>query len=51
MVTHSLAQARRIADDIAFFYFGEMIEYGPPSEIFENPRDERVKNYLSGKTG
>ena len=51
MVTHSLAQARRIADEIAFFYFGEMIESGPPSEVMENPRDERVKNYLSGKTG
>jgi len=51
IVTHSLAQARRIADDIAFFYFGEMIEQGDPAAMFENPRDDRVRGYLAGRTG
>ena len=51
IVTHSLAQARRIADDVAFFYYGELIETGPPEKIFEKPDDQRVKDYLAGKTG
>lgn len=51
VVTHSLAQARRIADDIAFFYLGEMIEYGPPERLLGEPNDDRVRDYISGKTG
>ncbi|MEL6363950.1 MAG: phosphate ABC transporter ATP-binding protein PstB [Pseudomonadota bacterium] len=51
IVTHSLAQARRIADDMVFFYFGEMIEQGSPEAILENPTDDRVRGYLAGRTG
>ena len=51
IVTHSLAQAQRIADEIAFFYFGELIETGPPEVLLSTPKDQRVKDYLSGKTG
>ena len=51
IVTHSLAQAGRVADDIAFFHFGEMIEAGTPDKLLSDPDDQRVKDYLSGKTG
>ncbi len=51
VVTHSLAQARRIADEIAFFHTGEMVESGPPLQLFEAPSDARVKDYLAGRTG
>ena len=51
IVTHSLAQARRVADRVAFFHYGEMIEAGPPEKLLEDPDDQRVKDYLSGKTG
>ena len=51
IVTHSLAQARRVADDIAFFHYGEMIEAGAPGKLLVAPDDQRVKDYLSGKTG
>ncbi|MBY0423413.1 MAG: phosphate ABC transporter ATP-binding protein [Parvularculaceae bacterium] len=51
VVTHSLAQARRIADAIAFFHTGEMIEAGPPEHLLETPSDKRVQDYLAGRTG
>ncbi len=51
IVTHSLAQAGRIADEIAFFYFGELIEFGDADKMLSNPGDQRVKDYLEGKTG
>lgn len=51
IVTHSLAQAGRVADDIAFFHYGEMIEFGAPKKILSDPDDQRVKDYLAGRTG
>jgi len=51
IVTHSLAQAGRVADDIAFFHYGEMIEFGPPKKILSDPDDQRFKDYLAGRTG
>jgi phosphate transport system ATP-binding protein len=49
VVTHILRQARRIADYIAFLYLGELVEHGPAAEIFANPRDPRMKAYLTGE--
>lgn len=51
IVTHSLAQARRIADRIAFFHTGEMVEAGAAEVMLTTPTDQRVKDYLAGKTG
>ncbi len=51
MVTHNMQQARRIADNTAFFYLGEMVEYGTTEEIFERPRQERTQRYVSGNFG
>ncbi|MDI6808687.1 MAG: phosphate ABC transporter ATP-binding protein [Candidatus Eisenbacteria bacterium] len=49
VVTHILRQAKRIADYIAFLYLGELVEHGPASEIFSNPKDPKTKAYLTGE--
>lgn len=51
MVTHNMQQAQRIADKTAFFYLGEMVEYGETGQIFENPQKERTIRYISGNFG
>lgn len=51
MVTHNMQQAQRVSDKTAFFYLGELIEYGPTKNVFENPQQERTKNYVSGQFG
>ncbi len=55
VVTHNLAQAKRLADQVAVFWIrdgiGEIIEVGAVGEVFENSRNELVKSYLSGRTG
>lgn len=51
MVTHNMQQAQRIADKTAFFYLGEMVEYGETAQIFENPQHERTIRYVSGNFG
>ncbi|MDR0940771.1 MAG: phosphate ABC transporter ATP-binding protein [Bacteroidales bacterium] len=48
MVTHTLHQAKRIADHVVFMYLGEIIEAGPANEIFTNPQHQLTKEYLSG---
>lgn len=51
LVTHTLRQARRLADYVCFMYLGEMIESGPAREVFENPQQEKTKAYLQGAIG
>ena len=51
IVTHNLAQAKRIADKTAFFFEGELIEYEDTEKIFSNPRDEKTKKYINGIFG
>jgi phosphate transport system ATP-binding protein len=51
MVTHDLAQARRLADHVVFLWLGELVEVGPASQVFEHPRQERTQAYLSGQIG
>jgi phosphate transport system ATP-binding protein len=48
LVTHTLRQARRIADFVAFMYLGELIEFGPAEELFKNPKHQLTKDYLQG---
>ncbi len=48
LVTHTLRQARRIADYVIFMYLGEVVEAGPASEIFSNPKEKLTKEYLDG---
>lgn len=51
IVTHSMAQARRVADTTAFFHLGKLIETGPTDRMFENPRNNQTKDYISGRYG
>lgn len=49
LVTHILRQAKRLGDFIAFFYLGELVEFAPAREFFENPKDERTRAYIKGE--
>ena len=55
IVTHNLAQARRIADYAALFWVqhgaGQLIEAGPTKQIFEEPHDPLTVAYVSGMRG
>lgn len=55
IVTHNLAQARRIADSVAVFWVqdgtGRLIEHGAARQIFESPRDPLTSAYVSGMRG
>ncbi|MCD6112956.1 MAG: phosphate ABC transporter ATP-binding protein [Bacteroidales bacterium] len=48
VVTHSLRQAKRIADYVIFMYLGEVIEQNSADEFFNNPKEEKTKEYLKG---
>ena len=51
IVTHNLAQAKRIADTAAFMYDGELLEYGTAAELFQNPKNSICRDYLNGLMG
>jgi len=51
IVTHNMQQAARISDQTAFFLSGELIEYSKTEILFENPRDERTEDYVTGRFG
>jgi phosphate transport system ATP-binding protein len=50
-VTHNMQQAARVSDYTAFMYLGELVEYSPTKQIFENPQNEMTERYISGKFG
>jgi general L-amino acid transport system ATP-binding protein len=47
VVTHEMGFAREVADRVVFMDKGEIVEVGTPSEIFDNPKEERTKKFLS----
>ena len=47
VVTHEMNFAREVADRIVLFDFGEIVEMGTPTELFDNPKHERTKAFLS----
>ena len=47
IVTHEMAFARDVADHVIFMDDGIILEQGEPSELFENPKEERTKQFLS----
>jgi phosphate transport system ATP-binding protein len=51
IVTHNMQQAARVSDYTAFMYLGELIEYGPTSELFTAPRQKRTQDYITGRFG
>ena len=51
VVTHNMQQATRGADRAAFFYLGELVEEGPTKRMFSMPREQRTKEYLTGRFG
>ncbi len=48
IVTHNMQQAVRVSDYTAFFFVGEMVEHSPTKDLFEQPKEERTVEYLSG---
>jgi general L-amino acid transport system ATP-binding protein len=46
-VTHEMGFARQVAHRVVFMDRGEIVESGPPRELFENPRTDRLKLFLS----
>ena len=51
IVTHSMQQAARVSQRTAFFHLGNLVEYGETSDIFTNPREEKTKDYITGRYG
>ncbi|HTR17841.1 MAG TPA: phosphate ABC transporter ATP-binding protein PstB [Acetobacteraceae bacterium] len=51
IVTHNMQQAARCADQVAFFYLGEMVEVGPAAQIFTAPKERRTQEYITGRFG
>jgi phosphate transport system ATP-binding protein len=51
IVTHSMQQAARVSQRTAFFHLGVLVEEGDTNVIFTNPRDERTKDYITGRFG
>lgn len=51
IVTHSMQQAARCADQVAFMYLGEMVEVGSAEQIFTNPKSKHTEDYIAGRFG
>ncbi len=51
IVTHNMQQATRISDRTAFFYLGELVEFGETSQIFTRPRRRETEDYVTGRFG
>jgi phosphate transport system ATP-binding protein len=51
IVTHNMQQAGRVSDTTAFFYLGELVEFGDTKEIFTHPKDIKTQNYITGRFG
>ena len=51
IVTHNMQQASRTSDDTAFMYLGRLVEFGPTSDIFVQPRLKETEDYVTGRFG
>ena len=51
IVTHNLAQARRISDRTMFLYQGRLVEHGDTDQIFEHPAQPETARYVAGRFG
>ena len=51
IVTHNMAQARRISQECAFMLLGEIIEHTRTEDLFLTPKDSRAADYIEGRYG
>ncbi|MGI6756180.1 MAG: phosphate ABC transporter ATP-binding protein PstB [Atopobiaceae bacterium] len=51
IVTHNMQQATRVSTHTAFFYLGELIEFGPTAQLFSAPKEKKTEDYLTGRFG
>ncbi len=56
IVTHNMQQAARVSDMAAFFMMAEdragtLVEFGPTTQLFTNPKDKRTEDYITGRFG
>ena len=51
IVTHNMQQAARISDFCSFFFEGEIIESDQTSTIFQNPKNKKTEDYITGRFG
>ena len=51
IVTHNMQQAARCADQVAFFYLGELIEVAPAGQMFTTPKQKKTQEYITGRFG
>jgi phosphate transport system ATP-binding protein len=51
IVTHNMQQAARVSDNTAFFYLGELVEFGKTKKIFTGPDKKQTEDYITGRFG
>ncbi len=51
IVTHNMAQARRVSDECIFMLLGEIIEHGMTEQLFLKPKDQKTADYIEGRYG
>ena len=51
IVTHNMQQAARVSDYTAFFYLGELIEFGDTGKLFTAPEKRQTEDYITGRFG
>jgi phosphate transport system ATP-binding protein len=51
IVTHNMQQAARVSDETAFFYMGDLVEYGDTKKIFTRPSKKQTEDYVTGRFG
>ena len=51
IVTHNIAQARRLADYVMFMWLGELVEHGPAAQFFNEPQEKLTQEYLARRIG
>ena len=51
VVTHNMQQAARVSDWTGLMWIGDLVEYGPTTRVFTNPRSQRTNDYITGRLG
>ena len=51
IVTHNMQQAARASDCTAYMYLGDLIEFGPTSDVFMKPKKKDTEDYITGRFG